>query len=1536
MTAWNQLSSVNCESLEEYNQMFWNAFLPASSFKMVPLTEQVEKYRCGLPKGIRDYCTKTSVMNMTQLIENAMVADNLVRGKAEGFKNPSKEQTGKQLPAKTTQPKQPFWKKTFQKQPQRLFLQSKEQKRPFAGKSLEEKRKLMMAGKCFICEEKGHIAAKCPQRRPRDAEDKDQPPKKKNLPSAGLVRDMVGKTSDNTASLVVDDPSHGMAFSDLVQGDSTVQIKNMIDSKLPVLDYGGLELLKSETLVDRGESQNLAAKFEKTLILEVDSLGSKTEALDKHTSVSAWNVRDVEREMEQVDRTDSVEPGYSHTAPEELSLFYIDPQGEVQGPFTGADIISWFELGYFGTDLLVRIASAPENALFVPLGDTMPHLKLKEQVALERTTSPSYQDNLGIVIDKEALFSELAQKALVDCNASGPSLLQQSKGISDVSLETDRALQDNNFDRKAEGGVYPSLWQNSYYLSEVERGNTERSKQSLFSQPWPAKDDFTLPAVEAVPRCNEHMSPRFPAPQAALWQSGTQSLSADHSIGPFMKDVAWRDPSLLEATSISHGLDDLHMNQLRQFEKQQLQSLSGFPVSHPSQRQQHPLLELLSQQRVPPFEQLHNPAPSHELTVNKLQLGSPPDSHLFPPFQQSQSNFSTPISDSIVDHLLRLQQEQQQQQHSHALLGQLLKQRQHFSRADQPLRGMETQQFLQDNSTLDYHLEELRQKQSLIELLLLKQQEEEFQAQQQAHFLQQQHFKFDERRVSGVWEVDEFGHFVRTQASAPMQAPGAFQPQQDLRLHHLPSFPPVLQPQAHKLHFEAPRWHGDLQPTKAEMWAPLDFQGDRNFPALVGQAARMDSIPADFVEYLQAENGKFERENSGSVSLTTMDALRKHHASEAAGRGWGNGSLRADLNIMEMYCMREGMTPQASNGLQRQSQSPVLNWQQDLASMNDPPQIPPVYSDNSIQSPRENNGITLRIQQLQQQQRRSTDRGMDDDASIFLSSSLQGDITGPEYFNEELTMSNLPRSHHQHDSLGCLVNPDKQAAWRVREETEWIREKPASHFDMPTSMQSSRQSTVKGQAVEFWVPSATMGQEKSSQLPESVHSSMDVGSAFVSSANDVHKAKSNDMPSQVREMTDGAAIIADEGDFMESKDSKKNRKRHVKGKVSGENKSSVIAVAEPRASTPHFTKSPKASHMFEELTSTTPPAPSLGDFLLRKDEHMVSQSLPAWAVSPNMNGKAAKSLKEIQEAEKKTRDEQGKLLQHQTQTLFSMPYNSTTVSTNASAWQRPLLSSPSQFVGQPRNQSVQPGMMKASSGGLENDEQFWDYGDIGAAKQASGMEWSDNGQVSKRDHTMTGGSVKGSEMLVQVPPSSSFSAAVSKPILLKSASKQVEGFPQKVLSVGEARVFRQRCKNQIKRFNGKGHMALLEFCMSLPSVSEAGEYLTMYLGNEPSVEAFKAEFLRFKALIPPDVAQEVFPVSEAVIKDDLDGVEDDRTTEFSNRKAFEEEDVEFETVRSGKRKGRKSKKVIDPSLVLGFSVSNSSRVLMREMQDNND
>lgn len=117
--------------------------------------------------------------------------------------------------------------------------------------------------------------------------------------------------------------------------------------------------------------------------------------------------------------------------------------------------------------------------------------------------------------------------------------------------------------------------------------------------------------------------------------------------------------------------------------------------------------------------------------------------------------------------------------------------------------------------------------------------------------------------------------------------------------------------------------------------------------------------------------------------------------------------------------------------------------------------------------------------------------------------------------------------------------------------------------------------------------------------------------------------------------------------------------------------------------------------------------------------------------------------------------------------------------------------------------------------------------------------------------------------------------------------------------------------------------------MGLPSAAEAGDYLAMYLGDGPLVESFKAEFLRRKESISAEAARIVFPTSEAVIMGSLDG---ERREGSVTSKAPEVEEEHFEVVRSGKRKGKKGKKVVDPSLVLGFNVSSSNRILMGEIQ----
>lgn len=66
------------------------------------------------------------------------------------------------------------------------------------------------------------------------------------------------------------------------------------------------------------------------------------------------------------------------TSAEESTLFYIDPQGNTQGPFLVTDIITWFEQGFFGLDLPVRLGGSPKGTPFQELGDFMPQLKAKD------------------------------------------------------------------------------------------------------------------------------------------------------------------------------------------------------------------------------------------------------------------------------------------------------------------------------------------------------------------------------------------------------------------------------------------------------------------------------------------------------------------------------------------------------------------------------------------------------------------------------------------------------------------------------------------------------------------------------------------------------------------------------------------------------------------------------------------------------------------------------------------------------------------------------------------------------------------------------------------------------------------------------------------------------------------------------------------------------------------------------------------------------------------------------------------------------
>lgn len=151
---------------------------------------------------------------------------------------------------------------------------------------------------------------------------------------------------------------------------------------LPSMQEDGVQADEAGTVQDK---QNRKSNGEvSTEIRELASFCSSPRKFEDDSIVSANSqtgaaVSSVEfpSETQGMPSTEGKEPMKKsilhQNSPEELHLLYMDPQGDIQGPFLGVDIIGWFEAGFFGLDLPVRLVNASEP--FSPLGTVMPHLK---------------------------------------------------------------------------------------------------------------------------------------------------------------------------------------------------------------------------------------------------------------------------------------------------------------------------------------------------------------------------------------------------------------------------------------------------------------------------------------------------------------------------------------------------------------------------------------------------------------------------------------------------------------------------------------------------------------------------------------------------------------------------------------------------------------------------------------------------------------------------------------------------------------------------------------------------------------------------------------------------------------------------------------------------------------------------------------------------------------------------------------------------------------------------------------------------------
>ena len=139
----------------------------------------------------------------------------------------------------------------------------------------------------------------------------------------------------------------------------------------------------------------------------------RAEICEKHIESQFTEDPRLARNMEHEQRKEFVEYKQVLLSEEVLSYYYKDPQGAVQGPFLGVDIVRWFELGYFGTDLPVRLSDAPEDTPFTPLCNLMPHLKLESQKLWQ--THGDWKPEKEDAIEETDVLSESTVQLAAQC-----------------------------------------------------------------------------------------------------------------------------------------------------------------------------------------------------------------------------------------------------------------------------------------------------------------------------------------------------------------------------------------------------------------------------------------------------------------------------------------------------------------------------------------------------------------------------------------------------------------------------------------------------------------------------------------------------------------------------------------------------------------------------------------------------------------------------------------------------------------------------------------------------------------------------------------------------------------------------------------------------------------------------------------------------------------------------------------------------------------------------------------------------------------
>ncbi|XP_031736671.1 protein ESSENTIAL FOR POTEXVIRUS ACCUMULATION 1 isoform X2 [Cucumis sativus] len=1253
-------------------------------------------------------------------------------------------------------------------------------------------------------------------------------------------------------------------------------------------------------------------------------------------------------------------------AAEDLQLHYIDPSGAIQGPFGGADIIQWFEGGYFGLDLPVRPTNAPSDLPFSALGDVMPHLrsKAKPPPGFSGPKQNEFADSLG--------------------NPSFGSLGKLHTGLNEIDTLRNETRHKHGSTVEAENRFLESLMSGNIGSSPLEKsafsegyfGNNPNSLSSLgidngnnlfllakrmeLERQRSLSNPYAFwPGIDATSKVSKpDIGLDDPIQQAKLLSSIIDhSRQTSHSQSPDMSAILQglsdkAPPGINEVagwSKFSHAPDPLQ-SKLDLHHDLNLPSQAPFGFQQQRLQPQPSLTNLLAQATdnptLTPDKFLPSSLSQDPQLISKLQQQHLLQLHSQVPFSAQQM--------SLLDKLLLLKQQQKQEEQQ-----QLLQQQQLLS---QVLSEHQSRQHLIDPSFGQLQGAPIPIGNASADPSQVQQPREKFQigSQKPLNVVTDRAIPFGNMALQVTQGASYNVNSEDPSLALPHQMFGNVQ-----QKGWTPGLPEQLTDTRSKdmlpgsIVGEVSLFPGLTSKPSEDVSHVQKSSDSHTIQALeqIGEdVPRLDATATSLASDVMVEplplktadiSVALQPAEVHDIEVSIPDSVPVLKVQEASmpvqklerGGCKDDTTLETELKNIEV---QEPKKP-SDKKTKKQKSSKSLSSDQAKDSKNSAiqqsKQSKSGKSENDLKLKADN--IMGKSSDLASSPRKIRD-GDDGKISVVDHQPIQSSASAMNTWSDGDTVqvkddARLVGS----DSVLNSQTQSAQRAWKVassfkpkslleiQEEEQKRAHTETAVSEISTSITSMSLSTPWAGIVSSSDPKASKEIHKDSVISESsekhenlliskirrsqLHDLLAEDNMEKSGASDVRVSDSVQIASSPRVLATQAEPMDD--NFIEAKDTKKSRKKSAKAKGVGSKPSAPVPSGDvPVGSSPNEKgKISRQTQQEKEAMPAIPSGPSFGDFVLWKGEVANVAPSPAWSSSDSGKVPKPTSLRDIQK-------EQGRktsAAQHSHQIPTPQKGQPSQVgrssSTSTPSWALSA-SSPSKAASSP----LQNVPTQSNHGG--DDDLFW--GPIESKKE--------NQQVDVRLVSNNWGNRNAPAKAASTGVLSRQKSSGGKADYLSSSPAQSsqKGKQDPVTKHSEAMGFRDWCESECERLIGIKDTSFLEFCLK-QSRSEAELYLIENLGSYDPDHDFIDQFLNYKDLLPADVLEIAFQSRN----DRKVSAVASREVNSGNAGGDLDPDVpvgrDGSAKSGGKKKGKKGKKV-NPS-VLGFNVV-SNRIMMGEIQ----